>query len=59
MDTEALTALLTSMGSIFTHLTGNVGKIFEIMNQYPIAYLGIGSGLVFTSISIVRRIMGR
>lgn len=59
MEAEALTSLLASMKSIFTFLTGCVGEVFTIMNQYPVAYLGIGAGLAFTAVRLVRSLMGR
>lgn len=57
MEAEALSSLLTNLGSIVGAIITNAGKIFEVMNQYPIAWIGVGAGLTFTLIRFVRAII--
>lgn len=56
--TTSVSDVLSTLGSVFTWLVGNVGKVFEIIQTYPIAMIPIGTGIAFTAVRFTRRILG-
>lgn len=51
-------SLLNTLGSIVTWLTGQVGVVFGIIQQYPIAMIGLGVSLAFVAVKFVKYILG-
>lgn len=54
-----LTALLTSMGEIFTSVTGYFTSVFTMFVSTPILLLTFGIGFVAVVINMARGFLGR
>ena len=57
MEANALTTLLSQIGSIITSMISNAGAIFELIEQHPIAYLGIAISVIFVLVRFVKSIL--
>lgn len=57
MEASALQTLLTNIGSIITSLVSNAGSIFELIEEHPIAYLGVAITIIFVLIRFVKSIL--
>lgn len=57
MEGNALTTLLSQIGSIITSMISNAGAIFELIEQHPIAYLGIAISIIFVLVRFVKSIL--
>lgn len=53
-----IASLLETLTSIVTFLIGQVGTVFGIIQSYPIAMIGLGVALAFTSVKFVKYILG-
>lgn len=57
MEANALSTLLTNIGSIITSLISNAGAIFELIEEHPIAYLGVAITIIFVLVRFVKSIL--
>lgn len=54
----SLSTVLTDLGSIFTTLISQVGNVFEVIMDYPIALIPVGVGLAFVAVKFTKYILG-
>lgn len=57
MEANALTTLLSQIGSIITSMISNAGAIFDLIEEHPIAYLGIAISVIFVLVRFVKSIL--
>lgn len=57
MEGNALTTLLSQIGSIITSMISNAGAIFDLIEEHPIAYLGIAISVIFVLVRFVKSIL--
>ncbi len=57
VEANALSTLLTQIGQIITSLITNAGAIFDVMNEHPVAYIGIAASVVFMLVRFVKSIL--
>lgn len=59
MESMTLATLLTSMGDIFTSVTGYFTTVFELFVSTPLLLLTFGVGFVAIVINMARGFLGR
>ena len=57
MEASALSTLLTNLSTIITKLIADAGAIFMLIEEHPIAFVGIAISIMFVLVRFVKSIL--